>query len=70
MSLDGCIIIKLFQICLRCLSVFQLTQMFLFVFVCFVLHSYGKIVSTKAILDKTTNTCKGKMCCIISSLKE
>lgn len=23
---------------------------------------YGKIVSTKAILDKTTNKCKGRMC--------
>lgn len=35
--------------------------MFFFHFpdVCVILFRYGKIVSTKAILDKTTNKCKG-----------
>lgn len=29
---------------------------------------YGKIVSTKAILDKTTNKCKGAQCCFSSTV--
>lgn len=29
---------------------------------------YGKIVSTKAILDKATNKCKGVWCCLFSAL--
>lgn len=28
---------------------------------CFFFCRYGKIVSTKAILDKTTNKCKGEL---------
>lgn len=32
-------------------------------------HRYGKIVSTKAILDKTTNKCKGERLCVPTELQ-
>lgn len=36
----------------------------------FVFSRYGKIVSTKAILDKTTNKCKGEERCLVKKKKK
>jgi len=53
------------DVCFNRIFFFFLPYMFLYI--CIILSRYGKIVSTKAILDKTTNKCKGMFAFILRS---